>query len=191
MSNKRTVYPQNSGPWQRLDSECRYRNPWIDVFHENVITPANTPGIYGRVHFKNHAIGIVPMDDAGNTWLVGQHRYALDAWSWEIPMGGCPLGTEPLQTAKNELHEEAGLVAENWQMIQTLHTSNSVTDELGYVFVATDIREIGNNPEETEDIEVKKLPLKEAVQWAMDGHITDAISVAALLKVWLLLQQSG
>lgn len=178
--------PKQIGPWQLLDSDCRYDNPWIRVSHENVITPGGTAGIYGRIHFKNRAIAIVPIDEDGNTWLIGQHRYALDQYSWEVPMGGGRRDRDPLDAAKAELHEEAGLQAEHWQMIQTLHTSNSVTDETGLVYVATGLSYIGAQPEDTEQLTIKKLPLKEAVGWVMDGKITDAISVAALLKVWLM-----
>lgn len=177
--------PLKIGPWQRLSSECRYENPWIQVFHEQVVTPGKTEGIYGRVHFKGTAIGIVPLDEVGNTWLVGQYRYTLDEYSWEIPMGGCPFGEEPLQAAQRELAEETGLRAERWRQIQKLHTSNSITDECALVFLAQELEQGEMALESTEDISVKKLPLKEAVQWARDGRITDVISVAALLEVWL------
>ena len=173
------------GPWQRLSSECRYENPWIQVFHEDVITPGDTRGIYGRVHFKGTAIGIVPIDEQGHTWLVGQYRYTLDEYSWEIPMGGCPSGEEPLKTAQRELAEETGLRAKKWQQIQKLHTSNSITDECGLVFLAEELQAGDMALEASEDISVKKLPLEEAVAWAMDGRITDVISVAALFNVWL------
>lgn len=188
MDNDSNNRPVAIGPWQRLSSECRYRNPWIEIWHDEVITPGNTAGIYGRVHFRNRAIGIVPLDDDGFTWLVGQYRYALDAYSWEIPMGGAPEGSTPLQAAQAELREETGLQAQDWQMIQTLHTSNSVTDEVGYVFVARQLQQGDACPEPSEDISIRRLPLAEAASWAMDGRITDAISVAALLKVWLMQQ---
>lgn len=169
------------GPWRRLTSELRYENPWIAVYHEDVLTPAATSGIYGRVHFKGTAIGIVPVNVQGETYLVGQYRYTLDDYSWEIPMGGCPAGEQPLVAAQRELAEETGLRAENWQQIQTLHTSNSITDEKGLVFLATDLTEGEMALEDSEDITVKKLPLSEAIEMALDGRITDAISVAALL----------
>ena len=174
---------QKIGPWQRLNSDCRYENPWIQVFHEDVLTPAATPGIYGRVHFKGTAIGIVPIDDEGYTYLVGQYRYTLDEYSWEIPMGGCPAGEEPVIAAQRELQEETGFTASDWQQIQTLHTSNSITDEKGLVYLAKGLTAGDMALEETEDIKVKKLPLQEAIQWALDGRITDAISVAALLHI--------
>lgn len=184
MSDNKPEYPMAIGPWQRLNSECRYENPWIQVFHEEVITPGNTPGIYGRVHFRGTAIGIIPVDEQGYTWLVGQYRYTLDEYSWEIPMGGCPAGELPLLAAQRELAEETGLRAQKWQQIQKLHPSNSITDECGLVFLAEGLEQGEMALEASEDITVKKLPLAEAVQWIIEGKITDAISVAGLLLVW-------
>ena len=177
--------PLNIGPWQRISSESRYENPWIEVFHEDVLTPALTQGIYGRVHFKGTAIGIVPIDAEGFTYLVGQYRYTLDQYSWEIPMGGCPAGEAAIVAAQRELQEETGFQAADWQEIQTLHTSNSITDEKARVFLAQKLTAGDMALEDSEDITVKRLHLDEAVQWALDGRITDAISVAALLHIKL------
>lgn len=184
--NKYNDNSERIGSWLRLNSECRYENQWIQVFHDEVITPGNTAGIYGRVHFKNAAIGIVPIDGKGNTWLVGQFRYTLNDYSWEIPMGGCSACEDPLNAAKRELAEETGLRAKEWRQIQRLHTSNSITDECGYVFLAKDLQQGEMAHEVTEDITVKQLSLAEAVKWAREGKITDVISVAALLEVWML-----
>lgn len=172
------------GPWIRESSQEVYDNPWITVTHEQVKTPAGTDGIYGKIHFKNVAIGIVPIDEEGNTWLVGQHRYALDQYSWEIPMGGGPLNEDPLLAAQRELKEETGFSANNWQQLLHLHTSNSVTDEQGFVFVARDLVAGEQRLEDSEsDLVVKKLPLHEAHAMVLNGEITDSISVAALLAV--------
>jgi len=173
------------GGWQTKTSECRYENPWIKVYHDEVITPAGTDGIYGRIHFKNIAIGVVPVDNEGNTWLVKQSRYTLDCYTWEIPEGGCPEGEEPLVAAQRELEEEVGLRAQNWQELLTLHLSNSVTDEVSIVYLARDLSAGIQQLEDTEDIEVRKLPLGEAVEMVKRGEITDEISVAALLRVAL------
>ena len=175
------------GPWQRLDSETVYDNPWISVSHQNVITPAGTDGIYGVIHFKSRAIGIIPVDDENHTWLVRQFRYTLHRYLWEIPMGGGKLDEDPLLCAQRELREETGLSATRWQEIMRLHISKSVTDEEGVVFVAKGLTHGEQQLEHSEaDLELLRLPLSEAIQWAQEGKITDVISCAALLKLALL-----
>ena len=176
---------QKIGGWQTKSSTITYENPWIKITHEEVITPKGTDGIYGVVHFKNTAIGVVPIDDEGNTWLVKQSRYTLNQYTWEIPEGGCPHNEIPLNAAKRELEEEVGLQAKDWQQLMTLHLSNSVTDEFCVVFVAKNLFPGVQALEASEDIEVKKLPLTEAIDMVKRGEITDGISVAALLRVAL------
>jgi 8-oxo-dGTP pyrophosphatase MutT (NUDIX family) len=176
--------PVTLGPWQRLSQQQVYDNPWIRLTHEEVITPAGTPGIYGKVHFKHRAIGIVPLDAAQTTWLVGQYRYALEQYSWEIPMGGGSLEEAPLLSAQRELREETGLYGGDWLQLFKLHTSNSVTDEEGYVFLARNLQTGEPQLGETEqDLVVKQLPLTEAIAMIGRGEITDVISIAGLLAV--------
>ncbi len=170
-------------PWQTLTSKHIYDNPWISLREDQVINPNGGQGIYGLVHFKNKALGIIPVDDRGYTYLVGQYRYALSAYSWEIPMGGGPLAEDILEAAQRELREETGLSAKNWKQILHLHTSNSVTDEEGFVFLAQDLQQGETEFEDTEQLEIWHLPLVEAVAMALDGRITDGISVAGLLAV--------
>lgn len=171
-------------PWTTLSGELKYDNKWISVTEYQVINPAGGRGIYGKVHFKNKAIGIIPVDKDLNTWLVGQYRYAADEWSWEIPEGGGPLGEPPVSAAKRELQEETGLTAKKWTQIIRLHLSNSVSDEEGFVFMAEDLEHGESYLEETEaDLKVWKLPVKEALQMALEGKITDSMSVMALLMV--------
>ncbi len=172
----------NANPWKTLSGKEHYSNPWIRVEEFQVINPAGNPGIYGKVHFKNKAIGIIPIDHELNTWLVGQYRYPLNEYSWEIPMGGGPLGRDILESAKRELKEETGLVANKWTNILRIHTSNSVTDEEGFIFIAEDLQEGETEFEETEILIVRKLPLREAIDMAVRGEITDGISLAGLLK---------
>ena len=173
-------------PWSFISSKQIYDNPWIHVYEDQIINPAGKPGIYGKVCFKSQAVGIIPVDADGNTYLVGQHRYTLNEWSWEIPMGGSPLDEDCRQTALRELQEETGLIAGKLEQLLHLHTSNSITDEEGYVFLATDLAQGSMSLEDSEhDLEVKKLPLIEAIEMAQDGRITDAISVAGLLQLAL------
>ena len=174
------------GGWKTKSTNVVYENPWIKISHEEVITPKGTDGIYGVVHFKNTAIGVVPIDDEGNTWLVKQSRYALNQYTWEIPEGGCPQGEEPINAAKRELEEEVGLQARHWEQLMTMHLSNSVTDEFCVVFVARDLFAGTQQLESTEDIEYKKLPLVDAIEMVKSGEITDGISVAALLRLALM-----
>lgn len=175
---------KKTNPWKKLNSEVKYDNPWICVEEHDVINPGGGESIYGKVSFKNKAIGIIPIDSEGNTWLVGQYRYTLSEYSWEIPEGGSPIGEDMLEGAQRELKEETGLTADTWEIIMRLHTSNSVTDEEAFIFLAKNLHPGENNLEETEsDLKVLKLPLADAVQMVMEGEITDSMSVAGLLKV--------
>ncbi len=175
--------------WKKLSSKTVYENPWIEVEHHEVINPGGGEGIYGQVNFKNLAIGIVPIDAEGNTYLVGQHRFPIDEYSWEIPEGGCPYGEQPLECAKRELLEETGLSAKKWTMISKVHTSNSVCNEVGFVFMAEDLTMGEAEPEETEDLALKKLPLEEAYNLVMQNKITDSLSIAGILKAKILRQE--
>ena len=180
-----------NNPWKTLSSEEKYDNNWITVTEHQVINPSGGKGIYGEVHFKNLAIGVLPLDDEHYTWLVGQYRYPLKAYSWEIPEGGGPLGTDPELSAKRELVEETGLVASKLTEIQRMHLSNSVSDELAIIYLAQDLQLGEAAPEETEDLQLIKVPFTKAVEMVMNGEITDSMSVAAILKVHLMIQKGA
>lgn len=177
-----------SNPWQTLESAPRYENAWIRVREDQVLRPDGQPGLYGVVEFKNHAIGIVPVTENLDTFLVGQYRYPLHAYSWEIPEGGAPHAEAPLEAARRELAEETGITAGRWTYLGDLHTSNSVTDELGAVYLAEDLDFGPSAPEGTERLEVRRLPLKEAYDMAMSGVITDSLAVIGLARAWAYLQ---
>jgi len=173
-----------NNPWSTLSSREVYDNKWIQVVEHQVINPSGGNGIYGKVHFKNKAIGIVALDENNNTWLVGQWRYPLNEWSWEIPEGGGPLHQDVLDSAKRELKEETGMIASRWTMIQRVHLSNSVSDEEGFIYLAEELTHGESELEETEaDMKVWKLPFKEALQMVLEGKITDSLSVMGILKV--------
>jgi 8-oxo-dGTP pyrophosphatase MutT (NUDIX family) len=178
---------EQENPWKKLSSEVKYDNPWVNLTEYKVITPAGREGIYGKVHFKNIAIGVIAIDATDNTYLVGQYRFPLDMYSWEIPEGGCPEGTDWLTAAKRELKEETGFEAGKWTELLQMHVSNSVSDEFAVVYVAQDLIAGEAEPEETEDLKILKMPFSEAVEWVMQGKITDSISVAAILK-WELVK---
>jgi 8-oxo-dGTP pyrophosphatase MutT (NUDIX family) len=170
-----------SNPWKTLSEKEVYSNPWIKISHHEVINPSGGKGIYGVVSFRNKAIGVVPVDDELHTYLVGQFRYTLNEYSWEIPEGGGPEGEEPAITAVRELREETGLDAETLELLGKIHTSNSVTDEVGYIFLAKDLKQLDASPEETEDITVRRIPLAQAVQMVESGEITDSLSMTGIL----------
>ena len=186
---KKKDQPDYENPWQCLSSKEVYDNPWINVVEDQVVNPAGGKGIYGKVHFKNRAIAIIPVDQEGHTYLVGQYRYMLNEYCWELPMGGGPYDEEPLDCAKRELQEETGLSAQSWQQLLHLHISNSVTDEEGYVFLAEQLEQGEQALEDTEDISVKRLPLSEALAMCLDGRITDALTATSLFRLALMRPQ--
>lgn len=172
-------------PWTTLKKTIKYDNPWIRVEEHDVLNPAGNPGIYGAVHFKNQAVGVVPYEN-GQVWMVGQYRYVLDLYSWEIPEGGGPEGEDPLETAKRELQEETGLVADTYEKLLELHLSNSVSDEWGIVYLATDLHQGEAEPEETEELHIRKMSVEELYEEVEAGRITDSLTVAAAYKLMLL-----
>jgi len=178
---------KHENPWKTLSTETIYSNAWIDVLHNEVITPGGSEGIYGKVHYKNIAVGVIPLDEDYNTWIVGQYRYTLDVYSWEIPEGGSPEGTDPLASAQRELKEETGLTATTWQEILCMHTSNSVCDEVAYLYVAKGLTIGEAEPEDTEDLKLRKLPFAELVEMVHRGEIQDAMSLGAIMKLdWMM-----
>lgn len=173
-------------PWKTLSSKKIYDNPWIGLTEHQVLNPSGGNGIYGEVHFKNYAIGIIAIDDKDKIYLVGQYRFPLKQYSWELPEGGGSLGGNPLEAAKRELLEETGLVAKEWQEVMRMHLSNSVSDELGILYLAKEFEQFEPEPEETEQLVVKKVPFEEAYQMVMNGEITDSLSVAGILRLKLM-----
>ena len=172
-------------PWVRRSRRVAYDNAWMTVWHDDVTRPDGQPGIYGVVHFRNLAVGVVALDAEDHVVLVGQYRYTLDAWSWEIPEGGVPPDEDPLDGARRELREETGMAAATWQELARVHLSNSVSDEAGILYLATGLTEGVASPEGTEAIELARVPFTEALAMTLDGRITDALSVVALQRVAL------
>lgn len=173
-------------PWRRGQARVVYENPWIRVTEENAVAPTGAPALYGVVGFKNLALAVLPIDDDGAVVLVGQHRLPFGDYSWEIPEGGGPQGEDPLDGARRELAEEAGLAADDWQEVLRMQLSNSVTDELAIGYLATSLRPSREKAEQdkTEDFSVIRVPFREALDAAMNGYIRDALTVAMLLRAY-------
>jgi 8-oxo-dGTP pyrophosphatase MutT (NUDIX family) len=169
--------------WKTTGTKKIYNNPRIEVTEDQIINPSGKPGIYGKVSFKNLAVAIIPLDQLKNTWIVGQHRYTLNEYSWELPMGGVPFSEDPLVGAQRELREETGITAKEWSLLLKMHTSNSVTDELAYTYIAKDLSIGTPEFDETEDIQIKKIALTELLELVMAGEITDGLSVGSILKI--------
>ena len=181
--------PADVGPWRRIARRIAYVNPWITIWHDDVLRPDGSPGIYGVVHFASLAAGVVVLDEEDRLLLVGQHRYTLDACSWEIPEGGVGPGEDSLDGASRELREETGVVAAAWRELGRFHLSNSVTDEAAVVYLATGLTHHSAAPEASEDLQVRWVPFEAALAMTLDGRITDALAV---LGIWrLALERAG
>ncbi len=178
--------PIANGPWFRRSRRVAYENAWVTIWHDEVTRPDGSPGIYGVVHFANQAAGVLAIDERDRVVLVGQHRYTLDAYSWEIPEGGVPDGETALEGARRELREETGVEAGTWRELARLHLSNSVSDELAVLFLATDLRQAAATPDATEALEVRWLPFDDVLAMTLDGQITDAMTVVAIERLALI-----
>ena len=169
-------------PWKTLASLSIYANKWFAVREDKVIRPDGHPGTYSVVSAARVATGIVPLWPDGTVTLVGQHRYPLNEYSWEIPEGGGDLGADPLDIAKRELSEETGIQAATWTYLGRVHTSNCFTDELCHIFLARDLSQGTPMPDADEVIDTCRIPFDEAVSMTADGRITDAISIAGIFR---------
>lgn len=182
MTEKPAWLKPHGKPWGVSSSQVVYDNPWITVTEYQAVAPTGRPALYGKVSMKNQAIGVLPLHADGTVTLVGQNRFALANYSWELPEGGAPHGEDPLDGAKRELAEEVGLQAADWRQVLRMELSNSVTDEIATGFLAMDLSPTDTAPDETEDLAIARIPFREALDAAVAGHMPDAISVALLLR---------
>jgi 8-oxo-dGTP pyrophosphatase MutT (NUDIX family) len=179
----------NNNPWKIISSKEYYDNPWVKMIEHQVINPVDKPGIYSVVHFKNYAICILPLDEDYNTWIVGQFRLPISEYSWEIPEGGGPLNIDPLESAKRELKEECGIEASEWKEIATCYLSNSGTDEKAFIYIAKQLSYHSSKPEETEVLQVQKIPFNTLYGMVMNNKIMDAPTIITVLKAKLLMAE--
>lgn len=182
-----TVRDPCRNPWQRRGSKLIYSNPWITVREDDVITPSGTPGIYGVIETRV-AVGVVALSEDNQVFLVGQYRYPVDEYSWEIPEGGAEISEDPMEAAKRELREETGLTAERWEQLGgEVHTSNCFSAERGMLYIARGLRQGASQPDHTEELQVKKIPLAECLAMVDRGEIKDGLTIIAVLRIARLL----
>ncbi len=174
--------PVPVGPWRRRARRTVYRNPWLEVWHDDVDRPDGGPGIYGVVHFASRAVGVVAVGDDGRLLLVGQHRYTLDAYSWEIPEGGVRVDETMEEGARRELREETGFTADTWRFLFRFSTSNSVTDEVGEMYLAAGLHPGDASPDATEDLATRWATLEEVLAEVERGEIHDLMTIAAVQR---------
>ncbi len=176
-------------PWQKKSERIVYDNPWIQVKEDQVIDPSGNDTIYGIVHPKHLALGVIPLDEDNNTWLIGQYRYPLKRYSWEIVEGGAPFGEDPLDAAKRELKEEAGIEAKEWTHFMEMSTSNCLADEHAIFYVARGLTIGEPQPDENEKLQVAKVPFQKAYELVMEGRIQDGMSIGAILKLKIMMDE--
>lgn len=173
---------KTENPWKTLSSKVVYSNPWITVREDAVITPSGTEGIYGVVE-PRIATGVVALTETNEVYLVGQYRYATNIYSWELPEGGAELNEDPLTAIKRELKEEAGIIADNWKQLGSeIHLSNSFTNERAFLYMATGLHSVQNDPDDTEILQVKKVPFQDALKMIDSGEILDAMTMLGLYR---------
>jgi 8-oxo-dGTP pyrophosphatase MutT (NUDIX family) len=180
-----TPTPDEARDWFRTSRRVAYENPWLTIYHDEVTRPDGSPGIYGIVHFANIAAGVVAIDAEDRVALVGQFRYTMDEYSWELPEGGIPDGEDPLVGAQRELREETGVDAAEWHELARVVLSNSVTDEVAILYLATGLTHGDADPEPTEALALRWVLFDDVLSMTFDGRISDAMTVVAIQRVAL------
>lgn len=174
--------PRQIGPWTVESETAVYDNPWITVTDCKVVRPDGAPGQYGVVHFKNVAVGVLPLLDDGTVPLVGQHRFPHDAYSWEVPEGGGERGVDPLLSAQRELAEETGYRARHWLPLVEFDISNSVTDEISVCFLAWGLEAGVAEPDADEILAHRRVNFSELHEMVLKGDIRDSLTIIMVLK---------
>jgi 8-oxo-dGTP pyrophosphatase MutT (NUDIX family) len=175
-------YLKQANPWTTKSSRIAYQNRWIRVREDRVIRPDGQPGVYGVVEVPP-SVGIVAINQKDHVVLVGQWRYTLNRYVWEIPRGGSDGHPDLMAVAQRELVEEAGVEAEHWQSLGTVDVCTGVTTDVQHLFLATSLRSSEAHHDAEEQIDVDWHPFEHVLEMTMAGQITEVCSVAAILKV--------
>jgi 8-oxo-dGTP pyrophosphatase MutT (NUDIX family) len=193
MTDKPAWLKPHGEPWKAGEERLAFESGWITVTEQVAIAPTGRPSPYGLVKFKNLAVAVLPIHEDGTIVLVGQHRFPLGDYTWELPEGGSPLGEDPLEGARRELAEETGLAAAEWREVMRTQLSNSVTDErmIGYLALGLSAAGSVHTADPTEAIVLARVPFREALDAAMAGHIQDMLTVAMLLRGYHMAQEGS
>ena len=176
------TWDEGGNPWIVKGVTQAFANDWFRIDEHDVIRPDGARGYYGVIRVRRLAVGVLPIDAEGCVHLVGQWRFPLGRYSWEMPEGGAEPGEDARGCAERELAEETGLRAREWVQILEMDLSNSLTDEQAVIFIATDLSPGEVDPDPTEVLKSRKAPFSEVLERVADGRIRDSLTVAAVLR---------
>lgn len=171
-------------PWRDEGSVVTFENPWLRLTRHEATAPTGVKADYVVMRPRNLSVGVLPVHEDGTVTLVGQQRFALMNWSWEMPEGGAPFDEDPIEGARRELAEEAGLAAAHWQAAYKAEMSNSVTDERAMAWVAWGLTPVPLAPDPTEIIRIARVPFAELLREIGTGAIRDMFTLATALRAY-------
>jgi ADP-ribose pyrophosphatase len=176
------IWEEDGNPWIVKSVDRPFENEWLALDRHKVVRPDGDDGTYTVVRIRRVAVGVLPIEPDGSVHLVGQWRFPLGRYSWEMPEGGAEPGEDPLDCAKRELEEETGLSAGRFERVLELDMSNSLTDERAVIYLAFDLRAGEASPEGTEVLRRRRAHFRDVLERVADYRITDAMTVAAVLR---------
>lgn len=177
--------PPDPDPFRVLDRTALYDSPWVRLREDRFEHRRGKLGRYAVCGFQRTGCGVLALDEQDRVVLVGQWRYPLELYSWEIPEGGGEASESPLAAIQRELREEAGLTASVWEPLAFFHNSNSSTDEEAYLFLARGLQDApgGSAAELDEELLLHREPFDQCVARVLSGELSDALTVVAILAL--------
>jgi 8-oxo-dGTP pyrophosphatase MutT (NUDIX family) len=177
------AWEEDGNPWVVTAQKRGFENDWFVIDEHEAINPAGKPARYDVIRPRRLAVGVVPLEADGSVHLIGQWRFPLKRYSWEIPEGGAEFGEDAESGVRRELAEEAGVSAGRLVKILEMDLSNSLTDESCVLFLATDLSPAAGEPDDVEVLRRRTAPFGEVLARIQDGRIRDSLTVAAMLRV--------